>query len=116
MSETVYVWKNEAMPGIVRIGTIATPEESQQRIEELRNFRKGVPLPYTCLYAAEVADASEVEKHLFEEFACDRINPERAFLTTEPHRVIAALKKFEMTDQSTIIQEELNRMEAQEEE
>jgi len=115
MSEIVYVWKNEAIPGLVRIGTIATKHETPQRIEELRNFRKGVPLPYTCLYAAEVADASEVEKRLFEEFACDRINPERAFLTTEPHRVIAALKKFEMADQSTIIQEELERM-AQEEE
>jgi len=116
MSEIVYVWINEAMPGLMRIGTIATKQETQQRIEELRNFCKGVPLPFTCLYAAEVADASEVEKCLFEEFAGDRINPERAYFTTEPGLVIAALKKFEMTDQSTIIQEELNRMEAQEEE
>jgi len=107
MSEIVYVWCNESMPGIIRIGKI-TQDETPQRVEELRNLRKGVPLPYTCLYAAKVADADEVEKRLSEEFASDRIDPRKAFFRTTPHRIISALKMFEIADQTAVVQEALD--------
>ena len=103
MSEIVYILTNESMPGIVRIGTI-----SQQCIEELCHLHIGIPLPYQCPYAAEVDSAEYVKNRLYEEFASDRINPERAFFKTEPDRVIDLLETFEIADQTEAVQEALD--------
>jgi hypothetical protein len=108
MSEVIYVLINESMPGLIMIGKI-TQNEPQQYKDELHNSHPGVPLPFTCVYAAEVADASGMEKRLFETFARDRINPQRAFLTTVPYKVISILKKFEITNQNAAIQEEIDK-------
>jgi hypothetical protein len=57
-----------------------------------------VPAPFVCLYAAEVADASKVEKALHDAFGVDRPNPRREFFTTAPERIIILLKAHEITD------------------
>ena len=107
MAGIVYVFANEYMPDLIKIGK-TTRNEIQQRSDELYNGHSGVPVPFSCLYAAEVADAYKVEKRLHEAFACDRVNPRREFFKTAPHRIIALLKMVEITDQSMAVQEELD--------
>ena len=53
MSEIVYILTNEAMPDMVKIGITSTTVE--ERMKSLQST--GVPLPFTCYYAAEVEDA-----------------------------------------------------------
>ena len=107
MSGIVYIFVNEYMPDIIKIGK-TTRSDIQQRIAELYNGHSGVPVPFTCLYAAEVEDANKVEKHIHEAFDCDRVNRNREFFKTAPHRIIALLKMVQIANQSAVIQDELN--------
>jgi hypothetical protein len=105
MVEVVYIFSNEAMPNLIKIGKTAR-DDIQQRLDELYNSHTGVPLPFTCLYKAVVENGDKVEKALHAAFDCDRINPKREFFTTAPHRVIALLKAFALPDYDTAVQEE----------
>ena len=60
----------------------------------------GVPLPFTCYYAAEVEDASKIEKALHAGYADSRVNPNREFFNISPEAARAILKEFEITDQT----------------
>ena len=58
MAEIVYVLKNEAMPGLVKIG--CTQGDLATRGRSL--FQTGVPLPFEVFYACEEEDGKFVEK------------------------------------------------------
>lgn len=88
MPEIVYVLVNEAMPDLVKIGL--TTGSLEERIKHL-NSATGVPLPFECIYAAEVDDASRVEKILHTLFSENRINPKREFFRLAHERVRLAL-------------------------
>ena len=60
MPEIVYILTNEAMPDMVKIGITSTTVE--ERMKSLQTT--GVPLPFTCYYAAEVEDAGKIERVL----------------------------------------------------
>ena len=96
MSEIVYVFSNPAMPDYVKIGKTSR-DDVKQRLKGLSDS-SGVPAPFECLYAAEVADATKVEKALHAAFDVDRPNPRREFFTTSPERIITLLKAFAVTD------------------
>lgn len=91
MPKIIYVLKNEAMPGLVKIGL--TTDSVESRIYNLSS-NSGVPLPFECHFAAEVPDTfdlGKLEKTLHQLFAEHRINPKREFFKVEPEKVVLAL-------------------------
>ena len=91
----VYILINEAMPGLVKIGRTTT--SVKQRISEL-NQPAGIPLPFTCYYAARVEDCIKVEKKLHEAFGDHRVRDRREFFRLSPHRAQAALELAALED------------------
>ena len=81
MSNIVYVLTNPAMPGIVKIGMTDNPDV-QLRMGQL--YTTGVPLPFDCVIAREIADreAGEIESALHTAFGPNRINPLSRILPT----------------------------------
>jgi hypothetical protein len=76
------------MPGLVKIGM--TGDTVEARLTAL-SAATGVPLPFECHFAAEVADATRVEKTLHQLFAEVRINPKREFFRLDPEKVVLAI-------------------------
>jgi rhodanese-related sulfurtransferase len=91
----VYILINEAMPGLIKIGRTST--SVQQRIAEL-NHPSGIPLPFTCYYAAKVNDSVLVEKKLHEAFGDVRLREKREFFRLSPNRAQAALELAAIED------------------
>jgi hypothetical protein len=83
------------MPGLVKIGRTTT--SVKQRISEL-NQPAGIPLPFTCYYAARVEDCIKVEKKLHEAFGDHRVRDRREFFRLSPHRAQAALELAALED------------------
>ena len=88
MPEIVYVLTNEAMPGLIKIGL--TSDSVEARLTSLSSFT-GVPLAFECYFAAEVKDATRLEKTLHQLFAESRINPKREFFRLDPEKVVLAI-------------------------
>jgi hypothetical protein len=85
----VYVLTNSAMPGLVKIG------RTQQSAVELRMnqlYSTGVPVPFECIYAAEVDDHTKVEAALHIAFGPSRVNQNREFFKIDPEQAVAVLK------------------------
>lgn len=57
--QIVYVLTNPAMPGIVKIGK-TTQLEVEERMKQL--YSTGVPVPFDCVFACKVKNATTVEK------------------------------------------------------
>lgn len=91
----VYILINEAMPGLIKIGRTTT--SVKQRISEL-NSPAGIPLPFTCYYAARVEDSTKVERKLHEAFGDHRLRERREFFRLSPHRAQAALELVALED------------------
>jgi hypothetical protein len=109
MSEIVYVFANPAMPDYIKVGR-TNRDDVERRLKELSNH-SGVPAPFVCLYAAEVADAEKVEDALHVAFDVDRPNKKREFFTTAPDRIIALLEAFAVSpDESASVQEEFDKI------
>ena len=93
MAEIVYVLTNEFMPGLVKIG-MTQRESVQARIDELSRH-SGVPVAFTCHYAAALPDgttATEVEKILHQLFGEHRVNQRKEFFKMPAEKVVLALK------------------------
>lgn len=91
----IYILRNEAMPGYIKIGKTSLGL-LEQRIRDLSNT--SVPIPFTCFYAARVMNMHFVEKQLHDAFDNHRTNPKREFFQIAPERVVAALKLAELED------------------
>lgn len=87
--QIVYVLTNPSMPGLVKIGK-TTQEEVGLRMKQL--YSTGVPVPFECIFACRVPDASVVERALHHAFGQVRVNPTREFFRIEPDRVVSILK------------------------
>jgi hypothetical protein len=94
MTSAIYVLTNEAMPGLVKIGR--TDESVEARMLQLGGT--GVPLPFECYFAAQVVDATKLEKTLHQLFSKERVNPKREFFAVEPERVVLAIQIGHFTD------------------
>ena len=93
MAEIIYVLTNEYMPGLVKIG-MTQREDVQARINELSRH-SGVPVAFTCHYAAELPDgaaAAEVEKILHQLFGDHRVNLRKEFFKMDAEKVVLALR------------------------
>lgn len=94
-SQIVYVLTNPAMPNLVKIGK-TTQLEVEVRMRQL--YSTGVPLPFECVFACQVKDATEVEKALHIAFKKNRLNPNREFFEIDPEQAIAILKLLRIDD------------------
>jgi len=83
----VYILKNEAMPGYIKVGRTI---DLKQRMSSLDTT--GVPLPFECYYARRVDDAAFVEGRLHAAFQELRVRKSREFFKILPERVKAALE------------------------
>lgn len=95
MPDIIYILTNESMPGLVKIGR--TMDSVESRIAQL-STHSGVPLPFECYFAAEVKDATKLEKTLHQLFAENRINPKREFFQVDPEKVVLAISIGEFTE------------------
>jgi hypothetical protein len=94
----VYILTNPAMPGLVKIG--CTERTIEDRLREL-TASPGVPLPFECFLAVEVADPWPLERALHQAFGDSRINGRREFFEIAPDRPAAILKLFQDQVSST---------------
>lgn len=99
----VYVLTNPAMPGIVKIGKTAR-DSVDARLAEL--YSTGVPVPFECVFAGQVADESKVERAFHLAFGPYRINPKREFFEIEPEQAIALLELMVVEDVTPQLQQE----------
>lgn len=90
MAQIIYVLINQAMPDLVKIGR--TEQDIESRIRQLDTT--GVPLPFECFAAYEVADANVAEKALHLAFGDHRIRSRREFFKISPDKPTAILKAF----------------------
>ena len=104
----VYVLTNPAMPGLVKIGKTGRGVET--RLNDL--YTTGVPLPFECSYAAQVADMDKVELAFHRAFGPYRINPRREFFEIEPEQAIGLLELLAVTDMTPQVQEEAASVDA----
>jgi hypothetical protein len=111
MAEVVYIFINESMPDLVKIGY--TCKDIEQRIKELDNT--SIPLPFQCFYAAEVQNAKFVETKLHRIFADKRIRNNREFFRIDPNQVKEAIQLAEIKEvtpkQETINDEDITALE-----
>jgi hypothetical protein len=103
--EIIYVLKNPAMPGLVKIG-----RTSQSHVTARMNqlYTTGVPVPFECVYAVEVDSKHNVEVALHTAFGPNRINPGREFFQIESEQAVAIMKVLDGTDVTPQINAELN--------
>jgi len=90
----VYILTNEAMPDYIKIGTTRRP--IQDRMRDL--YGSGVPVPFECYYAAEVAISQNVERRLHRAFDRYRVNKNREFFELEPEAAADIIRMVEITN------------------
>ncbi|GLQ34666.1 hypothetical protein GCM10007939_09490 [Amylibacter marinus] len=88
MADVIYILTNEAMPGLIKIGK--TKAHLLKRIKALDTT--GVPLPFECFYAAEVASCDSAERLIHDAFDDHRVRKNREFFEISPERAASALK------------------------
>ena len=90
----VYVLTNEAMPDYIKIGTTGRP--IQERMRDL--YTTGLPVPFECYYAAEVAKVTNVERRLHRAFDKFRVNKNREFFELEPEAAADIIRMVAIKD------------------
>jgi len=88
MADIIYVLTNEAMPNLIKIGK--TKKSIKERLSSL-NSHAGVPLPFECVFAAEVDNCNKTEKILHKLFSKYRRNSKREFFKIEAEKVVLAI-------------------------
>ncbi len=93
MSNIVYIFINQSMPDMVKIGIT---DNVERRVKELSGST-GVPLPFECYYAVKVSeDAKKLEKKIHEGFDKQRVRREREFFYTSPENAKSILEILEI--------------------
>lgn len=98
--QIVYILRNEAMPGIIKIGRTAGDLASRMR----QLYTTGVPVPFQCIFAVKLEHVADVEKTLHFAFGGQRLNENREFFTVEPERVIAILKLLNAQEVTSLVE------------
>lgn len=104
----VYFITNDAMPGLIKIGKTKM-EEVEIRIKQLYRGNTSVPLPFKCLFAAEVDDCFKIERLAHKVFDKARLNPNREFFLIESEAMLEWVKLMNWKDVTPKIQKELNQ-------
>jgi hypothetical protein len=109
MSGYVYVFSNESMPGILKVGmTERTPDERLKEANVSDTWRP--PTPYKLEFAKKVNDVKNKEKtlHILLEQYINRIHPRREFfrVSQEEVRKFFDLMDGEMWTETSVEEEE----------
>ena len=100
----VYILKNEAMPGYIKIG-LSQQNDVQTRLKQLDNT--SMPLPFECVYAARVPDCRALERTLHFVFGDKRTRSNREFFQADPLAVEAVIKLVELKEETPTDAEQL---------
>jgi len=84
----LYIFENELMPGVLKIGR--TSRRPEQRVREL--FTTGVPIPFTIRFAVEVDDPAAVEFEVHQALDQFRVNSNREFFRIHLPYAIEAIE------------------------
>ena len=88
-NDTVYIFTNEGMPGLVKIG-YTSKDDIRERAKEL--YTSGVPFPFEIYYACKVKSGKQVEKILHNLFSEHRVKTnQREFFYLDPSKAKLAL-------------------------
>ena len=90
----VYLLTHEAMPGLTKIGR--TEQSVEERMRSLNNT--SVPFGFDCFYAAEVADAPDVERRLHDAF--EDLHFGKDFFKMHPLRAQRVLEMVAISDKT----------------
>ena len=101
-TEYIYIFSNPSFPEFIKIGRT---QNVQKRLQTL-STNTAIPLPFECIYACEVSNASKVERTLHTTFEANRVAPNREFFRMEPEPAIAIL---ELVSVNTLKPEVFNR-------
>jgi hypothetical protein len=93
--DIVYIFTNEAMPGLCKIG-YTSRNDVKERAKEL--YTTGVPYPFQIHYACQVSNGKNIETILHKLFAEYRVNNNREFFEADPERVRLALQLTSPTE------------------
>ena len=93
----VYILKNEAMPGYIKIG-LSQQNDIQLRLKQLDNT--STPLPFECVYAARVPDCRSLERTLHFVFGEKRTRSNREFFRADPDVVKAVIQLVEIDEET----------------
>lgn len=96
----VYILKNEAMPGLIKIGyTTRTVEE---RANELYEGITGVPMPFEVAYEYSCEEPQKLEREMHRKLTPHRINENREFFkypADDAFQLLQELHKFSVSGQ-----------------
>ena len=73
----VYILRNPAMPGLIKIGY--TTRKAEDRARELYEGALGVPKPFVVVHINDCEEPRELEAAVHERLAKHRINDNREF-------------------------------------
>lgn len=90
MDGWVYVFSNESMPGLVKVGF--SMKDPEARTDEL--YQTGTPTPFRIEYSALVSDPRSVEAAAHRKLSSSRINPNREFFRCSPAEAIAVIESI----------------------
>lgn len=86
----VYILTNDAMPGLIKIGSTSR-NDVRLRIDEL--FNTSVPFPFKCVFAGDIENHPEnVERTLHQIFSDKRANQSREFFRMDSEAAVLALR------------------------
>lgn len=114
----VYILKNEAMPGFVKIG-LTQQDDVAERVRQLDTT--AVPVPFEVYFAARVPDCRKLERTLHFVFGESRTRKNREFFQIDPDLAkaiieLVAIAPLEFSDEEQAIdageRAEINRTRA----
>ena len=73
----VYILKNKAMPGAIKIGY--TTRTAEERANELYESITGVPMPFEVAYEYPCEEPQKLEREIHRKLTPHRINENREF-------------------------------------
>ncbi|MBP5583804.1 MAG: GIY-YIG nuclease family protein [Bacteroidales bacterium] len=103
-----YILTNDAMPGLVKIGKTQM-DDVQKRMDQLYSGITSVPLPFHCLFAAEVEDCDKMEKLAHRVFKEARLNPRREFFIIDAEAILEWVRLMNLKEVTPQLQKALDK-------
>ena len=91
----VYILKNEAMPGLIKIGY--TTRTAEERADELYEGITGVPMPFEVVHKYPCEEPQKLEREMHRRLTAHRINENREFFkypADDAFQLLQELHKF----------------------
>ncbi len=103
-----YILTNDAMPGLVKIGKTQM-DDVQKRMKQLYLGVTSVPLPFQCLFAAEVEDCGKLESLAHRVFKAARLNPRREFFMIDAEDILEWVRMMNLKEITPQLQKVLDK-------